>query len=130
MLPAAAGFDPDFCVRRGRGWRALMLLLPPAIVEAWSPVPPDKYLIFLSGFGRSQRLTQNEMALLLVSLNTWAGFTGTDRNAAIAGDLAILESKVTPVLEALWQNRLGLVTIHQRMTNDRAVHAVAPLVGS
>jgi hypothetical protein len=33
-----------------------------------------------------------------MGLNTWAAFTGTDDKAAIAGDVAMLESEVTPVL--------------------------------
>lgn len=31
----------------------------------------------------------------------WAAFVGTDENAAIAGDVAMLENEVTPVLKAL-----------------------------
>jgi hypothetical protein len=54
-----------------------------------------------------------------MGLNTWAAFTGTDANAAIAGDVAMLESEVTPVLKALRKNGLDVVAIHHHMTNDR-----------
>jgi hypothetical protein len=54
-----------------------------------------------------------------MGLNTWAAFTGTDANAAIAGDVAMLESEVTPVLKALRQHGLDVVAIHHHMTNER-----------
>src|SRR5258708_10935143 len=36
-----------------------------------------------------------------MGLNTWAAFVGTQEDAAIAGDVAMLEDEVTPVLKAL-----------------------------
>ncbi|HKE87299.1 MAG TPA: DUF1259 domain-containing protein [Vicinamibacterales bacterium] len=54
-----------------------------------------------------------------MGLNTWAAFTGTNEKAAIAGDVAMLESEVTPVLKALRKNGLDVVAIHHHMTNDR-----------
>src|SRR5262247_823197 len=41
-----------------------------------------------------------------MGLNTWAAFTGTNENAAIAGDVAMLANEVTPVLKALRKNGL------------------------
>jgi hypothetical protein len=54
-----------------------------------------------------------------MGLNTWAAFTGTDAQAAIAGDVAMLESEVTPVLKTLRKNGLDVVAIHHHMTNER-----------
>lgn len=54
-----------------------------------------------------------------MGLNTWAAFTGSEANAAIAGDVAMLESEVTPVLKALRKNGLDVVAIHHHMTNAR-----------
>jgi Domain of Unknown Function (DUF1259) len=54
-----------------------------------------------------------------MGLNTWAAFTGTDDKAAVAGDVAMLESEVTPVLKALRKNGLDVVAIHHHMTADR-----------
>jgi Domain of Unknown Function (DUF1259) len=54
-----------------------------------------------------------------MGLNTWAAFTGTNEQAAIAGDVAMLESEVTPVLKALRRNGLDVVAIHHHMTADR-----------
>src|SRR5580700_5883519 len=56
-----------------------------------------------------------------MGLNTWAAFTGTQEDAAIAGDVAMLESEVTPVLKALRRNGLDVVAIHHHMTGDRPV---------
>ncbi len=50
-----------------------------------------------------------------MGLNTWAAFVGTDENAAIAGDVAMLESEVNPVLKALRSHGLEVVAIHHHM---------------
>ncbi len=54
-----------------------------------------------------------------MGLNTWAAFTGTNENAAIAGDVAMLENEVQPVLKALRRNGLDVVAIHHHMTEAR-----------
>jgi hypothetical protein len=54
-----------------------------------------------------------------MGLNTWAAFVGTDANAAIAGDVAMLASEVTPVLKALRQSGLDVVAIHHHMTDTQ-----------
>src|SRR5262249_5488843 len=54
-----------------------------------------------------------------MGLNTWAAFTGTQEDAAIAGDVAMLESELTPVLKVLRKNGLDVVAIHHHMTGDR-----------
>jgi hypothetical protein len=51
-----------------------------------------------------------------MGLNTWAAFVGTDQNAAVAGDIAMLEKEVTPVVKALRRNGLDVVAIHHHMT--------------
>ncbi len=52
-------------------------------------------------------------------INTWAAFVGTNENAAIAGDVAMLANEVTPVLKALRKNGLDVVAIHHHMTDTR-----------
>lgn len=54
-----------------------------------------------------------------MGLNTWAAFVGTDASAAIAGDVAMLENEVTPVLQALRRNHLDVVAIHHHMIGPR-----------
>ncbi len=51
-----------------------------------------------------------------MALNTWAAFVGTNDNAAIAGDVAMLASEVQPVLKALRNNGMDIVAIHHHMT--------------
>jgi len=50
-----------------------------------------------------------------MGLNTWAAFVGTDENAAVSGDVAMLETEVNSVLKALRQHQLEVVAIHQHM---------------
>jgi hypothetical protein len=57
-----------------------------------------------------------------MGLNTWAAFTGTDADAMVAGDVAMLEGEVTPVLKAMRANGLNVVAIHHHMTG------VSPMV--
>jgi uncharacterized protein DUF1259 len=51
-----------------------------------------------------------------MGLNTWAAFVGTNENAAIAGDVAMLASEVQPVLKALRKSGIDIVAIHHHMT--------------
>ena len=54
-----------------------------------------------------------------MGLNTWAAFVGTNENAAVAGDVAMLAREVTPVLKALRKNGLNVVAIHHHMTDTQ-----------
>ena len=54
-----------------------------------------------------------------MGLNTWAAFYGSNANAVVAGDVAMLETEVTPVLKALRKSGLDVVAIHHHMTSDR-----------
>jgi hypothetical protein len=56
-----------------------------------------------------------------MGLNTWAAFVGTDEDAAIAGDVAMLENEVTPVLKTLRKNGIDVVAIHNHMIEARPV---------
>jgi hypothetical protein len=56
-----------------------------------------------------------------MGLNTWAAFFGSDANAEIAGDVAMLEHEVTPVLKALRSHGLNVVAIHNHMTGGQPV---------
>jgi hypothetical protein len=56
-----------------------------------------------------------------MGLNTWAAFTGTQEDAVIGGDVAMLENEVTPVLKALRKNGLDVVAIHHHMTEEQPV---------
>ena len=53
-----------------------------------------------------------------MGLNTWAAFLGTQEDAVIAGDVAMLENEVTPVLKTLRKNGFDVVAIHHHMTDE------------
>src|SRR5258708_3362820 len=54
-----------------------------------------------------------------MGLNTWAAFFGSDANAEIAGDVAMLSNEITPVLKALRANGLNVVAIHNPMSSGQ-----------
>ena len=54
-----------------------------------------------------------------MGLNTWAAFYGSDANAEIAGDVAMLSGEITPVLKTLRSNGLNVVAIHNHMTSGQ-----------
>lgn len=56
-----------------------------------------------------------------MGLNTWAAFVGTDDDAMVAGDVAMLESEVTAVLKALREHGIDIVAIHHHMTDVKPV---------
>ena len=53
-----------------------------------------------------------------MGLNTWAAFAGSDDDAVVAGDVAMLAAEVTPVLKAMRSAGLEIVAIHHHMTVD------------
>ncbi len=54
-----------------------------------------------------------------MGLNTWAAFIGSDQDAAVAGDVAMLANEITPVLKALRASGIDIVSIHQHMTTTQ-----------
>jgi len=54
-----------------------------------------------------------------MGLNTWAAFFGMQEDAVVAGDIAMLEGEVTPVLKALRKNGLDVVAIHHHMAGEQ-----------
>src|SRR5213080_2284214 len=58
-----------------------------------------------------------------MGLNTWAAFYGTQDDAVVAGDIAMLEGEVTPVLKALRKNGIDVVAIHHHMTEEKPMRS-------
>src|SRR5450631_3639422 len=56
-----------------------------------------------------------------MGLNTWAAFYGSNQDAAIAGDVAMLENEVTLTLKALRSHGLDVVAIHHHMIGTQPV---------
>jgi hypothetical protein len=53
-----------------------------------------------------------------MGVNTWAGFAGTDGQALVDGDFAVLEDELQPVLKSLRGAGINIVAIHQHMTGE------------
>lgn len=54
-----------------------------------------------------------------MGVNTWAGFAGTDDDAVVDGDFAVLEQELQPVLKSLRASGINIVAIHQHMTGEQ-----------
>jgi hypothetical protein len=54
-----------------------------------------------------------------MGVNTWAAFAGSDDQAVVDGDFAMLESELQGVLKALRSARIHIVAIHQHMTGEQ-----------
>jgi len=53
-----------------------------------------------------------------MGVNTWAAFAGSDQQAVVDGDFAMLESELQTVLKTLRSEGIQIVAIHQHMTNE------------
>jgi len=54
-----------------------------------------------------------------MGLNSWAALAGNEADAQIAGDIAMRESEVAPVLKALRSHKLNIVAIHHHMLSTQ-----------
>jgi hypothetical protein len=54
-----------------------------------------------------------------MGVNTWAAFAGTDDNAVVDGDFAVLEDELQPVLKSLRREGINIVAIHHHMTHEQ-----------
>jgi hypothetical protein len=60
---------------------------------------------------------KNEVSTFL-GFNTWAAWQGTPEKAAVAGDFAMLEDEVAPVIKALIENEIEVVAVHNHMVHE------------
>jgi hypothetical protein len=54
-----------------------------------------------------------------MGVNTWAAFAGSDAQAVVDGDFAMLEPELQGVLQALRGANINVVAIHQHMTGEQ-----------
>ena len=54
-----------------------------------------------------------------MGFNTWAAWQGTPEKAAVAGDFAMLEDEVAPVIKALVENGIEVVAVHNHMVHEK-----------
>ena len=57
-----------------------------------------------------------------MGFNTWAAFAGSNDEAVVAGDVAMLAGEVTPVLKAMREAGLQIVAIHHHMTGQPTIY--------
>ncbi len=78
--------------------------------------PTYKYTV---GRADLQSLMMGTEMTAAIGLNSWAAFAGKQDSAHIAGDIAMLESEVNPVIKALRAHNLEVVAVHNHMLFDQ-----------
>jgi len=73
--------------------------------------------VYKAVWGRTTRMQDHEMGNTM-GVNTWAAFAGSDDQAVVDGDFAMIESELQPVLKALRGAKINIVAIHQHMTGE------------
>jgi hypothetical protein len=68
--------------------------------------------------GRETKMPCGCMMTKEMGVNTWAAFAGTDENAIVDGDFAVLEDELQPVLKSLRAEGINIVAIHNHMTHE------------
>ena len=69
-------------------------------------------------FGRSAQMHDTTIGNAM-GLNTWAAFAGSDDNAIVDGDFAVIEDELQPILKSLLKRNIAIVAIHQHMTHEQ-----------
>jgi hypothetical protein len=69
--------------------------------------------------GREVKMPCGCMMTKEMGVNTWASFAGTDDNAVVDGDFAVLEDELQPVLKGLRIAGINVVAIHHHMTHEQ-----------
>lgn len=77
--------------------------------------PTYKYTV---GRADVRSLMMNTEMTAAIGLNSWAAFAGRQDDAHIAGDIAMLEHEVNPVIKILRAHRLEVVAVHNHMLGD------------
>jgi len=74
--------------------------------------------MFKAVFGRTTKMPCGCEAGKEMGVNTWAAFAGTDDDAVVDGDFAVLEGELQPVLKSLRRSGVNIVAIHSHMTHE------------
>ena len=76
--------------------------------------------VFKHTIGRADVDLKDHDALVtsFAGFNTWAAWQGTPEQAAVAGDFAMLEDEVAPVIKALVENGIEVVAVHNHMVHE------------
>lgn len=73
--------------------------------------------VYKATFGRITHMHGHEVGNRM-GVNTWAAFAGSDDEAVVDGDFAVLESELQRVLKALRVHGIDIAAIHQHMTGE------------
>jgi hypothetical protein len=78
--------------------------------------PTYKYTV---GRADLQVLMMGTEMTAAIGLNSWAAFAGKQADSHIAGDIAMLEAEVNPVIKTLRAHNLEVVAVHNHMLFDQ-----------
>jgi Domain of Unknown Function (DUF1259) len=73
--------------------------------------------VYKAVWGRTTKMHGGDMGNTM-GVNTWAAFAGSDEQAVVDGDFAMLETELQGVLKALRGAKINVVAIHQHMTGE------------
>ncbi len=68
--------------------------------------------------GRKAKMPCGCEATKEMGVNTWAAFAGSDDDAVVDGDFAVLEDELQSVLKSLRNEKINIVAIHHHMTHE------------
>jgi hypothetical protein len=68
--------------------------------------------------GREAKM-HNVVVANQMGVNTWAAFAGSDDEAVVDGDFALLEDELQPILKTMRAEGINIVAIHQHMTHEK-----------
>jgi len=75
--------------------------------------------MFKETIGRKATMACNCEAGKDMGVNTWAAFAGSDDNAVVDGDFAVLETELQKVLQTLRAQNINIVAIHHHMIGEK-----------
>ncbi len=75
--------------------------------------------MFKITIGRTVKMQSGDSAGKQMGVNTWAAFAGSDDNAVVDGDFAVLEGELQPVLGTLRKYDINIVAIHHHMSGEK-----------
>jgi hypothetical protein len=74
--------------------------------------------MFKAVFGRKVKMPCGCEVGKEMGVNTWAAFAGTDDNAIVDGDFAVLADELQPALKSLRNSGINIVAIHHHMVGE------------
>lgn len=92
--------------------------LDPKVIEMIIGVPVEKAgKVYKVTVGRTTVMAEHDVGKTM-GVNTWAAFAGSNKNAVVDGDFAMLESELQGVLKALRSRGIFVTAIHHHMTGE------------